>query len=488
MVILSFLLFIVAFISVEPCSNNFVPDYPSFMCAPEFGGSYVHVASNGFFKLFGVPWPFEYYFLFILSLFLLGSYLNKWSFDRVFLFLSIFLLTFGADSLLLHGLVAFPYLYRFRGNVVSTLIYGLVSGPLSILSGFVSLRTLWIPIVILLLYPVPDFPNYPDNARVLNDIYPELTAWIGSSPRPIILDRELMSSLFLLPALILLILGFKDKVIRICSVLLLIDYFSFPPGVITELSPITVIARIIPGWSYIPVPFVVFAIGVVRLTTLGIWNLRVAAIVALFFSIYLGHPSLVSEPKFLTPNPSEEVSLALRSPSSRLLRSNTNIIENLKNTVVEDFSASKGVRRFQSRLFASTGDVKEIGTGHRTKRWNSKLQNGTEWVGVKFNFEQRIRGVVLETGDFHSDYPRLLEFSWALDCPEELTGETLASKVTVNPEKIKFLADGVYPYLATPSNVRVVLDEPKNVRCLMFKQLGKSSEFDWSINDIVVLK
>jgi hypothetical protein len=458
------------------------------MCAPEFGGSYTHIASNGFFKLFGIPWPFDNYFLLIISLFLLGSYLNNWSFERVFLLLSIFLLTFGADSLLLHGLAAFPYLYKFRGNILSTLLYGLVSGPLSILSGFVSLKTVWIPIIILLLYPVPEFPNYPDNARVLNDIYPELTAWIGSSPRPLILDRELMSSLFLLPALILLILGFKDKVIRICSVLLLIDYFSHPIGVITELSPITVIARIIPGWSYIPVPFVVFAIGVVRLATLGIWNLRVAAIITLLFSIYLGHPILVSEPKFVTPNPSEEVSFALRSPSSRLLRSNPNIIENLKNRLVDDVGVSKSVKRFQSRLFASTGDVSNIGTGNSSIRWNSKLQNGSEWVGVKFNFEQRIRGVVLETGNFHSDYPRLLEFSWALDCPEELTGETLTNKVIVSPENVKFLADGIYPYLATPSNVRIVLDEPQQVKCLMFKQLGKSSKFDWSITDIVVLK
>jgi hypothetical protein len=150
--------------------------------------------------------------------------------------------------------------------------------------------------------------------------------------------------------------------------------------------------------------------------------------------------------------------------------------------------SKKSVKRFQSRLFASTGDVSNIGTGNSSKRWNSKLQNGSEWVGVKFNFEQRIRGVVLETGNFHSDYPRLLEFSWALDCPEELTGETLTNKVIVSPQNVKFLADGIYPYLATPSNVRIVLDEPQQVKCLMFKQLGKSSKFDWSITDIVVLK
>ncbi|GEM_PF-4195612 len=486
MIFLSFILLILSIISVEPCSNSFVPEYPSFMCAPEFGSSYVHITSNGFYRIFGIPWSFDYYFFFTLGLFFVGVYLNRWSLDRVFLFLSSFLLTFGADALLLHAVAAFPFLYRFKGNFISTLLYSLISGPLSILSGFVSFRTILIPILILIFYPPPIFPNYPDNARVLNDIYPEVAAWIGATPRPLLIDREVLSTLFLLPALALLLFGFSDKIVKICCLLLFLDYFSYPPGIGTELSPITVISRIIPGWSYIPVQFVVFGIGLASLFRSSIWKIRTYSVLVLIWSLYIGHPIFVKEPKVSLPQGTEMVSRALRSPSSKLVRSNPDILNQIQSGGAPNFKTEKSVKRFSSRLFASTGDVKAIGSGD--DRWTSGPQNGGEWVAVEFNFEQKIRGIKLKTGHFHTDYPRLLEFSWSLNCPEKFTGESLENKLKVHPDRVLFYADTIYPYFVTPSNTIIILEEPATVKCMLFKQLGKTTRHDWSINDILVLR
>lgn len=486
MIFLSFILLLLSIISVEPCSNSFVPEYPSFVCAPEFGSSYVHVASNGFYTIFGIPWSFDYYFFFILAIFFVGVYLNRWSADKAFLFLSSFLLTFGADALLLHAVAAFPFLYRFKGNFLSTLFYGLISGPLSILSGFVSLRTILIPILILIFYPTPIFPNYPDNARVLNDIYPEVAAWIGATPRPIVIDREILSRLFLLPSLALLVFGFSDKLIKICCLILLLDYFSYPPGIGTELSPITVISRVIPGWSYIPVHFVVFGIGLASLFRSSIWKIRAYSVLVLMWSLYLGHPIFVKEPKLSASEPTEALSLALRSPSSRLIRTNQEILNTVKLGGLENFKTERSIKKFSSRITASTGDIKEIGS--TDGRWTSGPQKGGEWVAVQFNFEQKIRGMKLKTGHFHTDYPRLLEFSWSLNCPEKFTEEGLENKIKIYPERVIFYADTIYPYLATPSDTKIILDDVVTVRCVMFKQIGETSKFDWSINDIMVLR
>ena len=124
-------------------------------------------------------------------------------------------------------------------------------------------------------------------------------------------------------------------------------------------------------------------------------------------------------------------------------------------------------------------------------RWHTGNpgQHANEWLRLRFSKINKIKGVIVSTGEFASDFPRGIEVLISSDCPEEFNyKEDLKDYRQVfyaNPWKgrTEYTEKG-YPYFGSQSEVGIYFNETEQVQCLVIKQLAVSPKFDWSVAEV----
>jgi hypothetical protein len=186
--------------------------------------------------------------------------------------------------------------------------------------------------------------------------------------------------------------------------------------------------------------------------------------------------------RLTVPEEAERLERFVVSPSYRILSRHGREVLGFR-TYRERF---RSIRRMKPTLDASNnvGDLVATIDNKPLTRWSSGggRQTAGEWLTIAFATPRTLKGIELSTGGFGADYPRGLRLSGGERCDGPL------QELAHLPEwegPIRFTSDG-HPYYGGQPEVKVYF-RPTKVGCLKIEQIGRSTRFDWSVAELLVL-
>lgn len=519
-------------------------EYPQFLCNPTHLASISHFVSNAFFVVNLHPFlafltpilPTGSYFILLLVWFVGGSLLYKPNSESAIISSSLLLLLFslfGADTEIFHSIAWIPWIiwgidlfiknkkFSFLILLAVSVFHSFTALQSSILgvvaalifaSRFIiqtqrlslgGLAAITIPSLLVLFFgPIPDFPEYPSFARVLSTIYPNYEPWFGIAPSVAIFNVPLIAKILFVPTLVGLLislaLAFKEKFSFLSTLTLVIFVGLFVESCLVspdsgrEIGLIATITRILPGFSFLPIHFLMFGFGVILISFQLSKNvLALGAIAASIVVVVIGKPILTDFHTALELTP--DVSRVLQSPSSVILRENPSLISVLEKHSFKSRYRSYPLNKHPHKIEASHQNeiIYRIFTGDLNKRWSPMKggQEGGEFIRIRFETPHHLRGLQISPGAFHGDYMRGVRIRSLPSCSkiEESTNGEIIYEQNPFQGDISWTADG-FPYYDSPSKGLVHFKKDHLIQCVLIEQIGQSTQFDWSVSNIRFLQ
>lgn len=365
-----------------------------------------------------------------------------------------------------------------------------------------------------LTIPSPNIAKYPQQAHVVTEdgIPGHPTPLLGPrSPIPII-DRDVVRTAIQLPALLLLAWAIGAALLKqpraawglTLALVLLLDSALLPES-LSQIAPLATLSRIVPHLFFINVTPLLLVITALALTwsaphaTRALLPLGLIALMSpTFWQRQSMEPvkSLVAAPSTLTRAQGWD-SLVI-SPSYAALKHlgfwplpEMQRVQNAHSAMPEPGSFSISASS-QPQLLPLILD-RDFET-----RWSSSnaLQQGQEWLLLRFANPTQLDGVYLKLGDFITDFPRAFTISAADSCkatqPATIAhprssaafAEVISTSRWEGP--LGYTPSG-HPYFGLQSDVRIDFPKQITTRCLLIEQTGKAS-FDWSVAELRVLR
>ena len=384
--------------------------------------------------------------------------------------------------------------------------------------------------------PAVDLPLYPSFARVVENRVPFLEGGdvlIGPQPPfqtvPVqILDRSFLRS-FLEPFCFTLLLisvvsaldvwrrkrfGLENRGV-LCAAALCTSIFcvldtSFVSPVVSQISPIYTLPRIIPGLIYFPIIYLGIALNMFFISILLVsgkaWDILVLLAVCLLIPLrwdgwdgepYAQRPdATLPWREILNQNLSPDERgfrvRALMSPSYGLILANTpgffsNFPRSLPDMNLVPLSS------LDHRISASRDgeSIRKISEKGSRGRWSSGggSQLGGEWFHIYFPEPRQIRGIKVDLDGYPTDFPRGLEVRYAEKCsPNGADSFEHYAEIFRRPRwrgEIAYTDEG-YPYMEPEANVFAAFSESISAQCLLVRQTGRSDMFEWSVTGIQI--
>ncbi|RMD83841.1 MAG: discoidin domain-containing protein [Candidatus Dadabacteria bacterium] len=462
------------------------------------------------------------------------------------IFTPIFLAIFGLNTIIFAPLVWLPWLficaqaYGEKGSLLPFLCLLFVSirsiQTANFLSIFPSIAVLLVlsqkhnstspfrayvtasllillPLLSLLSIPTPYFPSYADTGHLVPDdtVAGHIRPLWGPGYNLPVIDRIFIRKVALIPSLVLTLFGaigmqlkcyrlpYLFKVSFILSVLTLLLTSAVPESV-SQISPLAALSRLVPGLFLLSPALVFMALSLVLYALSAKPNLFVAGATVISVAIWAILGERVSLPLTARENRHAPfISLSrdvknryslediLVSPSYNLIhREGYNILKLRHIPPLKRVHISK----FKALVTASNRPDLLINLWDRNPatRWKSggAKQTGNEWIHIKLKEPQKIGGVALKTGNFHSDFPRGLRISYKEDCSgdkSEFAHYKEAIEFKDWEGSIKFTKKG-YPYYTPPAVVAVKFYAPVTTSCILIEQTGHTNRYDWSVTGL----
>lgn len=520
-------------------------EFPSFLCNPSATTAISHLASNAFYLVNPHPilnlllpvLPAGGYFILLAIWFVSGSLLVRPSIDSAIFSIGILLLflsLFGADTSVFHLVVGVPWIIWSVRLVIEDYKYGsVILFATSALHAITALQSSIIGVFFVLLFAnrnlynsqalnlknilflvapslfalfftsVPIFPDYPSFSRVLYEIYPHREPWFGESPKVALINLPLLSKVLFIPSSIgfffALLFFIKERFNLISSATLiiflglLIETLFFNPDSGGEISPISSIVRIFPGFSFLPIHTLMFGFGTVLIALMMPDKIKlfVLILITLIF-VSRGYP-ILSAGKIDIPQLTPNIQKILNSPSAVMLRENNDLIRIIETNSFKSKYRSYPINKLPHSIEASHQNeiIKRIFMGESSKRWSPMKgkQEGGEFIRIKLDLPHHIKGIQLSPGAFHGDYMRGVRIRILDKCAtieEAASGKVIYEK---NPFEgdIAWTSDG-YPFYESPSKGIFHFNEDIMVQCIMIEQIGSTPYYDWSVSNIRYLQ
>lgn len=389
-------------------------------------------------------------------------------------------------------------------------------------------------VVAIINAPVPLFPSYPPEARVVPDdgLLGIVRPLIGPDfPIPVI-DRLTIRSDYSWFSLIgLAVLLFSWPAVRnsrlrslyfIPSVLIgLVFLDTCVPEAFALISPIATVGRIVPGTfllSLTPWAMCVSVYVILLSWCIAGRQMRFIVLGLLVIAFFINSQNLYKKDIIPLAEMKSDLSLlrdvvesdpAQQTSTSFLISPSLGVIKGIfKDQKWSDqilprtrlistataVSAGEHHPRISSYPSAnSAGRLSRMVDEKIRTRWSSGTgkQSGTEALLISIPAGIKLDAIELDPGAFQSDFPRGLRVFSSPQCtflynfqPSEL--EPYMDKAVEISEwqgAIKFSSDG-FPYFASQSDVRVTFSETREVECLLIEQTGHDEHFDWSVAEL----
>ena len=389
--------------------------------------------------------------------------------------------------------------------------------PLSSRISVLSLSLVLLPPIFLsAMLSSPELPLYPALSHVVPGYG---TQWgidplIGPGLALPIIDRDYTRHAFILTSLFLLVCSgagylasyrVKERYPRllviiagVISLTVIFDSSLVPPS-LNLVSPLATLTRIVPNLMQIPLGGVACALSLLFLV-LGASSLsrplRRGILGGLFLASSLtamsrSYPLFLTEPtqrafvEYLNLPDVSKVSSIFNSPSHYLLRRyGLGLLTaqraekfNQPDELIASWSASH-----------NEGELAKAFDGRANTRWSTKLgrQSGEEWVLLHLSHQVMMDGMDISLPKHPTDFPRGLSLSTSTECTGITPDSTSWQIVFSEPDwqgSISATPSG-HPFFRAQSDVSISLPRPVRAGCLLVRQTGRSSTFEWSIAEI----
>ncbi|MCB0310154.1 MAG: hypothetical protein KDD42_02895 [Bdellovibrionales bacterium] len=380
--------------------------------------------------------------------------------------------------------------------------------------------------------PIPTIPDYPPLARVVpdDDLPGILRPLVGPDTIIPIVNRVAMHSLYGFIAALALGLAFllsmstlkKDRSIHLLCIslflLLSAAWDVSAPEFLSQVGPLAAVSRVIPGLFFTPLFKLCFCLGISLYSVSLVMRDEMARIM-LFHTFLLGMamllpstripllPGILRDSSALAPitqwderrsefSPQQEQRIVktLASPSFMVLRE-AGLEAALEKVALEELS----LRRLKANIIASHNSIprriKHLSDNNLTTRWSAQhgAQNGDEWLLITWQQAITLSGIKLDTGAYKSDFPRGIEISLYNKCsvdplddhPNSVPLLSFLQKDWQGP--IEHTKAG-YPFFGAQSDVTIRFNRKiPDVTCLLVKQIGRNTYFDWSVAEVRLL-
>lgn len=378
-------------------------------------------------------------------------------------------------------------------------------------------------IITLFQLPRISFPDYPTHARVIlnRSFLPRTDALIGQTAPLQVIDWQFLREILLLPTTILfalailglLLSSFRTKARDATQIeipLILILFFvlletSFVTEQVTQIAPLHSIARIIPDAIFTPLITVVLASALILTAQqLATWALGNGIVfLGLALLLYSWQTQSITIPYIASGRPEPVWRLLPNDLQNTQKAKYDKVIFSPSLAVVNNFGIDvvnrydyvrqldyQPISNFRHRLSAShnSQQAKQIAKTAPVNRWtpgNGK-QEGDEWIHLFLPNSLIIRGVKISPGSFHSDFPRGLSILSSTDCKATQKDFHGYKSVFIRQDwtgEVNFTDKG-FPFIESEAVVAIPFKEPIEARCILVKQIGKTSKYDWSVSEI----
>jgi hypothetical protein len=289
-----------------------------------------------------------------------------------------------------------------------------------------------------------------------------------------ITNRYLLKDLFWLPALFigsaglffLKIKGFRN---RLATALFVVSFCLISdivlPESLSEIAPISTLSRMVPGLFNAPLTTVCIAISMSLLLLLATHSTEKIVATFCLLSITLSSFSHETLIKFNTSNfqffqaPSQSP-LMIATPWLKAIKRNN------KPTVLINIST---VECYPEQNCSFIIDKR------KQKRWFSQRQIGKEYIRLRTSSEALIHGIILNHGNFETDFARVLSIT---DCQSQrvvLPPYRWPGALYETSRHILYFKPQTVPVST------ILLAQPVRTSCLEVRQLGTELNYDWSL-------
>lgn len=351
----------------------------------------------------------------------------------------------------------------------------------------------------------PNFFDFHTTARVfINDAVAGNSRPVFGADSPIEFQNlSLQRNIFFVPIILtltlsLLLLALKkfsckgSSMLSIVSFILVID--TFFPEKLAHILPVETLSRLIPNLFFFSLLPYLFFIVLIFVLLKAIKHNRSYLCFIFLASIIFFNRSDVAKISSLYKQDilysDFNLFSKINSPSVSVILENEGLdIFNIKNKTRKRF---RSISRFESELISNI-NASEISltTDKKIKtRWTSGngTQDGFEKIAFKLNTPIYISAIEISPEQNFTDFPRGLKISYMESC-EKLSLNSSYTKLKhypIWPGSIKFTKLG-FPYYSQQSLVKVYF--PKTlVQCVLVEQTNKTKSYDWSVNEIRILK
>ncbi|HMO01373.1 MAG TPA: hypothetical protein PKD37_04435 [Oligoflexia bacterium] len=398
------------------------------------------------------------------------------------------------------------------------------SQELKLLISLVAISTIYV----LLSLNLPSLPDYPNFARVVPDdgLPGNITPLITANPIVQIVDRsaEIMiakySLIALLPVTLALLLSiirgyatfnqknFSPKIIILFLAMIGIVLWDLTPEVLASQGPLQAIKRILPGGMFISIINIYLALLV---SIYGIWGSLIGfkffTLISLGLSILLSifnpyYQSVTHIQNF------DQNNMIVNSPSYYLIKQLGENVISAKELLPKIKPAR--VRDTMLTTYSHLGDIDyaPLVDGRNKSRilLSSGGQKGDEWLQMRFHLPVSAYGIQLNISKFPGDFPRGIQVYYKKRCqrlekPKIVFGKNLTAPLIKEYQKlididnwqgeVKYTQIG-FPYFGSQNIVNLYFlnnfPNPTKFQCLLIKQTGKDSFFEWSIGELKLLQ
>jgi hypothetical protein len=284
-----------------------------------------------------------------------------------------------------------------------------------------------------------------------------------------------------------------------CFIGLIFDSALVSPDT-NQIAPIQSLARLVPGLNLIPLSTLLMALSILLLFVASILLKRRAEILILVV-ICLLIPQLnknqwgESPAKFPLFADNSLTQLALDKNLANNLVISPSYFANSTYYSASHFNdlnfSEIPIKDLDATVQASNHPelIAQLKDGDPSTRWSPSIgkQLGTEWLAIKFSAPVTFNGVILNTGNFFSDFPRGLSISSAEHCEDDSSSQ-LKNIVTLSNWEGAFnrTAEGL-AYFGPQNRVNVIFPNSETISCLKINQTGITTNYDWSVAELGLL-
>ncbi|MGI6681220.1 MAG: discoidin domain-containing protein [Bdellovibrionota bacterium] len=149
-----------------------------------------------------------------------------------------------------------------------------------------------------------------------------------------------------------------------------------------------------------------------------------------------------------------------------------------KKDIVFNKRMQRNIKILNPTLSSNYGEntLKQILDRNPKSRYSTlkTRQDGDEWIKISLPKSYSIHGVILDTGDYRTDFPTSILIT---TCDDKKIAEQ------VNLGQIEYTSLG-YPYYGGQSNMKIVFEDIVKTDCIKIYQTGKNKHYEWSIAKI----